>query len=162
MGQFIQPVAGFRVSKVMAHRCQIWSLCLRLCFPEDMVRTGQLNNPKMLNLTNRRSGRCAHWCALVAMIAVCSLAVRVATRYGSSDGVPTSRVNVSDSHDSQEQGRQRLTRDAAVWTPPLIALVGLDRPAMYSSVAYEGPAVSLLPFVSNPYYRPPPISSFLS
>jgi hypothetical protein len=127
-----------------------------------MVRTSQLDNPKMLNLTNSKSGRCAYWCALVVMIAVCALAIRVATRYSSYDNTSKSRVNVSDSQDSREHGRQRLTRDAAAWTPPLIAPVGLQQPAAYVLAAYEGPSTSFLPFASNPYYRPPPISSFLS
>jgi hypothetical protein len=127
-----------------------------------MVRTSQSDNPKMLNLTSRQSGRCARWCALVVMVAACALAVRVATRYGSFDNTFTSRINVSETHHSQEHGRQRLIRDAIAWVPRLIVVAGEQRPVTYAVATYEGPPVSLPSFVSQPYYRPPPISSFLS
>jgi hypothetical protein len=138
------------------------ALCLRPCCRKDMVRASRIDLPQMLNVTGYRTRRSAHWCALVVMVAACSLAIRVATRYGSSESGPTSKAETARSQDSWKHGRQRLTKDASAYTPPQIAPSGLEPPVIYGPVAYEGPKLSPLIFVSYFYYRPPPNSGFLS
>lgn len=91
------------------------------------------------------------------MAAVCSLAISVATRYSSPETVPTSTVKTSRAHSLQEQGRQRLTKDATNWMPPVIVSIVLHQPAPQRRVASDGPVVSRLVFASSLYYRPPPV-----
>src|SRR5215469_7766796 len=104
-----------------------------------MLEVKQQPNREMLSLTNRRNGRCALWCALVVLMAVCSLAVSVATRYSSPETAPASRVAASRCHSSEDPGRQRLTKDAADWIPPVIISWLMQEPASYPDVAPERP-----------------------
>jgi len=109
----------------------------------------------MLSLTNRRNGRCARWCAIVVLMAVCSLAISVATRYGSTECAPAA-AKVSRIHAVQEHGRQRLTKDAANWMPPVIVSAVLQEPASYTPGTCDGPALPDPSFATRPCYRPPP------
>lgn len=117
----------------------------------------------MLRLTDRRNGRCARWCALVVLVATCSLAISVATRYGSpQDAVSGTSLTVHKAHgcSTYKPGRQRLTKDAADWLPPVLAWVNLYQPAPEPRIAAVDVAIPNLTFDSSLYYRPPP--SYLS
>ena len=127
-----------------------------------MLEANQQPTGEMLSLTNRRNGRCARWCAFVVLMAVCSLAVSVATRYSSPETAPASTVKASRCYSSQEHGRQRLTKDAANWVPPVIVAWLLQEPASYPQITVETPAVANPSFASVLYYRPPPFADFLS
>lgn len=128
-----------------------------------MLRTAGTGNQKMLRLTDQENGRCARWCALVVLVAVCSLAIHVATRYGSVQAAASQAsvaVQKSNSFSSHEPGRQRLTKDAANWLPPVLAWVNSHQPAREPRTVAVDPAIPNLTFDSSLYYRPPP--TFLS
>jgi len=117
----------------------------------------------MLRLTNKENGRCARWCALVVLIAVCSLAVSVATRYSSvqaAESQASKTVQKSSDCSSHEPGRQRLTKDAANWLPPVLAWVNSHQPVPEPRIVAVDPAIPNITFDSSLYYRPPP--AFLS
>ena len=128
----------------------------------DMLETNRQRISEMLSLTNRRSGRCACWCAVVVLMAVCALTIRVATRYGSPETSPATGVKISRCYSAPEHGRQRLTKDGENWAPPLIVSSPLQQPASYSQLAVEAPAVANPSFASVLYYRPPPFADFHS
>lgn len=137
-------------------------LRLASALPNRYVKSGALNSWGMLNLTNKRSGECARWCALVVLIAIFSLAISVATRYGSSEGSSTSTARTSHSYSSQPPGRQRLTKDAADWVPPVINCVELQAPSHPARMPSVGSTVPNPSFASSLYYRPPPFSLLFS
>jgi hypothetical protein len=142
-----------------------WLPCVRLLpsFRIDMLEANQQLTGEMLSLTNSRNGRCARWCAVVVLMAVCSLAIRVATRYSSPETAPASTVKASRCDSSQEQrGRQRLTKDAENWIPPIIVTSALPEPASHLHIVTDGPAIANPSFASVLYYRPPPFSDLLS
>jgi hypothetical protein len=116
----------------------------------------------MLSLSDRKSGGCARWCALVVLTASFALAISLATRYGSAAGASTLSVKTSHSYSSQPPGRQRLTKDAANWVPPTIDCVPLRAPARPARIPSVGSVIPKRSFASIPYYRPPPISSSFS
>jgi hypothetical protein len=96
------------------------------------------------------------WCALIVLMAVCSLTVSVATRYstpstGQSPTVKTLRTQVSP-----EGLRQRLAQDAVTWMPPVVLLSVLEAPSFYPRTAPAGPPVPSLLLEESLYNRPPP------
>lgn len=128
--------------------------------PNRYVKSGASKNQGMLILTNKKSGRCARWCALVVLTAVFALAVSVATRYGSATGASPSAVKTARNYSAQPPSRQRLTKDADNWVPPTIDCVPLQVPAHTTRVPSIRPAIPNPSFASILFYRPPPI--FLS
>lgn len=116
----------------------------------------------MLVLTNKKSGGCARWCALVVLTAVFALAVSVATRYGSATGASTSTVKTAHNYSAQPPSRQRLTKDADNWVPPTIDCLPLQVPAHPARVPSIRPVIPNPSFASILFYRPPPISLLLS
>jgi hypothetical protein len=128
----------------------------------DMLEDNRQRTTEMVSFTNRRNGRCARWCAFVVLMAVCSLAISVTTRYSSAEAAPCSPVKASSSSFTQEHARQRLTKDAADWTPPVIVSSTLQEPASYAVVVPEKPAIANSSLGSVIYYRPPPSADFLS
>jgi hypothetical protein len=127
-----------------------------------MLEANQEPTGEMLSLANRKNGRCARWCAFVVLMAVCSLAISVATRYSSPETAPATSAKASRCSSLQEHGRQRLTKDAADWIPPVIVSWALEKPASYPPVVAEKPAAANPSFASVLFYRPPPFSDFLS
>jgi hypothetical protein len=137
-------------------------LHLASALPNRYVKSGVSKNQGMLSLTDRKSGRCARWCALVVLTAIFALTISVATRYGSAEGASTSAVKTSHNYSSQPPGRQRLTKDAANWVPPTIDCVALQAPARPARIPSVGSAIPNPSFASSLYYRPPPIFSSFS
>ena len=133
---------------------------LPTCFQPYKVNVSSFVKRQMIQLTNRESGQCARWCALVVLLAVCSLAVSVATRYGSS-GSATSGSKVAQAHSCHEPGRQRLTTDADSWMPPVIASNHLYTPSEYPPFISGGPRFLNRFVESSLYNRPPPSLSSL-
>lgn len=115
----------------------------------------------MMSLTNTRTGRCARWCALVVMVAVCSLTIRVATRYGASTGSGISSVQAVHKISVHNPGRQRLDNNAASWMPPTFCAAMLDFPTAEACQSPELEVIPRLSYESNLYNRPPPFQ-FLS
>lgn len=135
-------------------------LRLASALPNRYVKSGALKIQGMLSLTNKKSGGCARWCALVVLTAIFALTISVATRYGSAEGPSTSVVKASHSSSLQPPGRQRLTKDAANWVPPVVDCVPLRTPARPARMSAVGSAIPNPSFASIPYYRPPPVSPF--
>lgn len=130
--------------------------------PNRYVKGGALNKQGMLSLTNKKSGGCARWCALVVLTAIFALTISVATRYGSSEGPSTSSFKTSHSYSSQPPGRQRLTKDAANWVPPVIDCAPLQAPTRPARIPSVGSAILNPSFASLLFYRPPPVSPLFS
>lgn len=137
-------------------------VCLASALPNRYVKSGASKSQGMLILTNKKSGGCARWCALVVLTAVFALAVSVATRYGSAAGASTSAVKTAHNYSAQPSGRQRLTKDADNWVPPTIDCVPLQVPARPARVPSNRPAIPNPSFASILFYRPPPISPSFS
>ena len=116
---------------------------------------------EMLSVTNHETGKCTRWCAVMVLVAVCSLAINVATRYSSAESLFASASKTLHKHTSEQPSRQRLTKNAATWIPPLVVSALFYVPSTYPRVASRGPAVPSANFVPSLYYRPPPSSSSL-
>jgi len=112
----------------------------------------------MLSVTNRETGRCARWGAVMVLVAVCSLAISLATRYSSAAIPFESASKTLQKHTTEQPSRQRLTNNAATWIPPVVVSALFYMPSTYPRVATSGPEVPSTTFVSSLYYRPPPSS----
>lgn len=124
-----------------------------------MVEATQLVTTEMVRLTNPESPRCRRWCALVILLAVCSLAASVATRYCSTQSASASAGKTLHTHSSAEPSRQRLTKNAANWMPPIVRSVALQAPSSYPRIAPAGPPIPNLVLENSLYNRPPPTES---
>lgn len=131
---------------------------LRSVLQTFILGRGGFDRNKMLNVGNRANGRCARWCALVTLLAVCSLTVSVATRYGSTAITPSSASTSVHKPGSTEPARQRLDNNAATWMPPLVVVTVLYVPSAHPAVTVTEPDISNPSFVSSLYHRPPPVS----
>ena len=101
-------------------------------------------------------------CALVILLAVCSLIVNVATRYSSSGNSGVGAVKTVQTRASIEAKRQHLAKDAANWLPPVICFTVLQAPSSYPRIAPAGPPIPGLLLEESLYNRPPPASTFLA
>jgi hypothetical protein len=100
--------------------------------------------------TSRRRPR---WCSLIILLAICTLAVNVATRsfLHSAHHHKTGVTSVSP------QGmRQHLDRDAVNWSRPSPVLAVFDAPAFYPRIAPAGPPLPSIFFDESLSNRPPP------
>ncbi len=93
---------------------------------------------------------------MVVLVAVCSLTVSVATRYCSPQSVSVSKVASLHKQVSPEGRRQRLTKSAASWLPPVIDAVILKPRSSYRCVVSAVPDVPGALFANTLYNRPPP------
>ena len=115
----------------------------------------------MLRLTNIEDVRCRLFSAAVVVIAVCALTVSVATRYcyaGSSSAYATTTLH---KHSSLQTARQRLSKDAVTWIPPVFFPAILQAATFYPRIAPAGPPIPGLFFEKSLYNRPPPSSASL-
>ncbi|MFZ1005702.1 MAG: hypothetical protein WAN65_02620 [Candidatus Sulfotelmatobacter sp.] len=115
----------------------------------------------MLRLTNVEDLRCRLLSAAIVVIAVCALTVSVATRYcyaGSSSAHATATLH---KHSSPQTARQRLSKDAATWIPPVFSPAVLQAATFYPRVAPAGPPIPGLLLEKSLYNRPPPSSASL-
>jgi hypothetical protein len=126
-------------------------------FQPAMVRTGRSDKQEMLSPTNHETGRCAHWCATVVLLAICALTISVATRYGSPQSSDLLSTHTVHKHCSPEPGRQRLTNNATNWIPPVVEAAVLQSPAGYARVAPAEPTLLKFFRESSLYNRPPPV-----
>lgn len=126
-----------------------------------MVET-KMSSGAMLRLTNPDTQSRKICGTLLVLVAVCSLAVSVTTRYGSSEYSSPSKTLVVQQHGSSGPSRQRLTQASANWPPPVVRYEMLELPAEHSSLTpIEHPAVSTF-LEESLYNRPPPSFQFLS
>jgi len=117
---------------------------------------------RMLHPANPNGSGIKRWWALMVLLAVCSLAVSVATRYTSTPADPGSATTNVRNHVAPEPGRQRLLQNAATWIPPFICSIVFQVPLSYSRVVPVGPRVPNLLLEENLYNRPPPPLQHLS
>jgi|SRR5271170_3165945 len=97
-----------------------------------------------------------NWCAVIILLAVCSLTMSLATRYGALWGDSSHAVRTVHTHGSLDAKRQRLTKNAATWLPPVFSFTVLEDPGFYPSISPAGPAAPTLLFEENLFNRPPP------
>jgi hypothetical protein len=95
---------------------------------------------------------------VVALAAVCSLTVSVATRYTSAWNVSSPSVKTVQAHTTPEAKRQRLLKDAANWVPPLVRFDVLGSLSSYPRIAPAVPPRPIFLFEASLYNRPPPSS----
>ena len=121
------------------------------------------NPPEMSPLSHfedqrRKSRWHGSWCAVVALAAVCSLTVSVATRYTSAWDVSSPTVKSVQAHTTPEARRQRLLKNAANWVPPLLRFHVLRSPSFSPRIAPAVPPRPTFLFEASLYNRPPPSS----
>lgn len=100
--------------------------------------------------------------AMVVLLAVCSLTVSLATRYCSPFAPSSTTVKTVQTRASTEAKRQRLTKNAANWMPPVVCFGVLQAPVVYSHFASAGPPINSLLSEVSLFNRPPPFSASLS
>lgn len=123
---------------------------------------GLLNCSEMPQLSHFEDRRRHGWCAVVVLVAVCSLIVSVATRYSSTGDPSSTTVKAFRTHALPEAKRQRLAKDAADWMPPVICFSLLQSPPSYPRIAPAGPPLPERLFEESLYNRPPPSYESLS
>lgn len=116
----------------------------------------------MLRLTNPDTPRGKAFSAVLVLVAVCSLAISVATRYCAPEYPSAAKTTVTHKHASSEQTRQRLTQSTANWLPPVVQDDSLESPTEYQSVTAVQPAIVSSFLGQSLSNRPPPSSSSLS
>jgi hypothetical protein len=114
---------------------------------------------RLINLDNDKPKRGIS-CAIVVLLAVFSLTVSVATRYcspqnSSARSAACSVRNVHE-HSSPERSRQRLTKSAADWMPPVVGTAVQEAPRLYARIAPAGPPAPSFLLEKSLYNRPPP------
>jgi hypothetical protein len=112
-------------------------------------------------LKHFESCRRLSWCALVILLAVCSLTVSVTTRYCKSIS-PINEARSVQKHIAPEVARQRLTRTAANWMPPVVSAAVFEAPSAYPRIAPAAPPIPNLLFDKKLYNRPPPSAAFFA
>jgi len=110
------------------------------------------------NLDPRQSKR--RWVA-VALVAVCSITISVATRYSVPGKTGDSKVTTVRNHVDIEPIRQRLLNNAASWMPPAVGTAILQQNESFTRVIWTGPPAARLFFEQNLFNRPPPSNSSL-
>jgi hypothetical protein len=132
------------------------ALCIKqVCYWSFRVRCRSFRKSGMLRLTNLEGRWRRSCCAIVVFFAVTALAVSVATRYCSPQSSSYS-VRTLRGHSLPEQGRQRLTRDAANWMPQVVRSGVLRAPTSYPRIAPAGLPVPSVLLETSLYNRPPP------
>jgi hypothetical protein len=96
------------------------------------------------------------WNATIVILAVCALAVSLATRYGSPVDLSSHKVKRVESQTSTDSTRQRLTKNAANWIPPVLAFVVQQASVSYRRIAAVSVPPPNLLVAQKLYTRPPP------
>ena len=94
--------------------------------------------------------------AAIVLVAVCSLTVSLATRYYSPSDDSSPIVKVFQSNVAPDAKRQRLTKNAANWMPPILSFTVFQIPSSYYRIVPPRPPVRSLIFDQSLYNRPPP------
>jgi hypothetical protein len=131
-------------------------VCLRRRTVSNMLRILSVTFSKMLRLANLENPRRRCCCAVLVLLAVCTLTVRVATRYCYSHGPSDAKLTIVHKHSSSESVHQRMTKSAPMWLPPVVRWAVLQSPGSYPRVAPAGPPVLGLVLEKSLYNRPPP------
>ena len=111
----------------------------------------------MLGPNLKESGSRRWWAAIV-LIAICSLALSVATRYTSIRTDSTASIIKIRKHVAPEPRRPRLLKTAATLMAPPIGRVMLQAPSSYPRIAPAGLPIPGVLLEEKLYNRPPPPS----
>jgi hypothetical protein len=103
-----------------------------------------------------------NWRALLVLVAVCSLTVSLATRYGSPFAPSSHTVKTARTLAPQDAKRQRLVKNAVNWMPPVVCFGVLPAPVVHLRFAPAAPLAASLLFEVSLFDRPPPFSAPLS
>ncbi|MGA9511047.1 MAG: hypothetical protein WBV55_20670, partial [Candidatus Sulfotelmatobacter sp.] len=102
------------------------------------------------------------WSAVVVVIAVVSLTMSVATRYYSLQDTSSRPVSTIQKHAVPDARPQRLTKNAAVWSPPVFSFAIAQVPSFHPRIDFARPLLRSLVCDTSLYNRPPPTpKSFL-
>ena len=99
---------------------------------------------------------------VIVLVAVCSLTVSLATRYYSPSDNSSPIVKVFQSDVTPDAKRQRLTKNAANWMPPILSFTVFQIPSSYYRIVPPRPPVRSLICDKSLYNRPPPAFKSLS
>jgi|SRR5579872_6298182 len=133
-----------------------WCVCLLALNSSYMLKSCRVLY-EMLGPNLKKSGSRRWWAAIV-LIAVFSLAVSVATRYGSVRTDSTTSITKVQKHVAPEPRRPRLLKTAATWMAPPASCVVLQVPTSYPRIAPAGPPIPGVLLEEKLYNRPPPSS----
>ncbi|HLV86460.1 MAG TPA: hypothetical protein VKV39_05745 [Candidatus Sulfotelmatobacter sp.] len=115
----------------------------------------KLARTAMLRITNVEFPR-KRWFTAIVLIAVCTLTVSVATRYGFSSSVADHACTSIAKHQTCTHGPQRLLNDAATWMPPRVEVAIFCDPGQYPHIPPSDSPISSVLLEKNLYNRPPP------
>lgn len=124
-------------------------------FVSNMLQVFSRVRSGMLQLTNLADPRRRRLCAVFVLLAVCSLTAFVATRYCFTRSSSSSTAEVRKLA-SLNSSRQRMTKTAPEWIPPVDRSVILRAPTAYPRIAPAAPPQGRSIFEESLYYRPPP------
>jgi len=102
-----------------------------------------------------------NWCALIVLVAVCSLTVSLATRYYAPLSIASQTIKSVHTHASADAKKQRLAKDAIDWAPPLSRTDVLRIPTFYAVAIPPIPQIPNLFLQYSLYNHPPPFSKIL-
>jgi hypothetical protein len=100
--------------------------------------------------------------AVIVLVAVCSLTVSLATRYYSPSDNSSPIVKAFQSSVAPDTKRQRLTKNAANWMPPILSFTVFQIPSSYYGIVPPRPPVRSFICDKSLYNRPPPAFKSLS
>jgi len=110
----------------------------------------------MLQLANLGRPCRKRWCTAIVLVAVCTLTISVATRYGHYQGPADETLTAVQKHHSLMPGLQRLLNNAATWTPPLVEAAIFRDPGRHPHIGPSDSPISSVLLEKNLYNRPPP------
>jgi hypothetical protein len=121
-----------------------------------------ISSSKMGSLKQSNSEPCTMRGAVIVLVAVCSLTVSLATRYYSPRDDSSPIVKAFQSNVAPDAKRQRLTKNAANWMPPIFSFTVFQIPSSYYRIVPPRPPVRSLICDKSLYNRPPPAFQSLS
>ena len=93
---------------------------------------------------------------MVVVIAVASLTMSVATRYYSLQDTCSRPVSTVQKHAVPDARPQRLTKNAAIWSPPVFTFAVSQVPGFHPRIDSAPPLMRSLVSDKSLYNRPPP------
>jgi hypothetical protein len=102
------------------------------------------------------------WSVVVVVIAVASLTMSVATRYYSLQDSSSRPVRVIQKRAVPDAKPQRLTKNAAIWSPPVFSFAVALIISFHPRIDSARPLLRSLICDTSLYNRPPPASKSFS
>jgi hypothetical protein len=95
-------------------------------------------------------------CGIIVVMALGSLTVNLATRYGGRWQDSPSAVRTIQTHIPPDAKRQRLVNNCLNWLPPVFSFTGLEAPIFSAEALPAGANVRGPLLEESLYNRPPP------